>query len=660
MNNPLLYALNEPVRFADIALEHLPAAEQAAVARTQAQLQQIYQVPAAARTFTNTMLAYDELLDQLGQTTSFLFLLMSVCANAPRRDQARASVEALEKFGNQLALDEDLYRAVKEYAQTPEAAALGGWQAKFLHETVRNFERDGFALPKPERDELKKLQDQLTELGNQFYKHIAEHQDELVLTEAEMAGLPADYQQARRRDDGSYTVGLDYPSYQPFMQYAHNAEARKQLYIKFLNRAKATNLPVLADILRLRRQVAQRLGYPTYAAYRQAVLMAKQPRTVWDFENDLWAKVRPKAQADYQELLQVKQGQEATAQALMPWEQGYYRTQLLRDKYSVDHEQIKEYFPLDRVLDGLFAICGRLFGIEFTEVPNAPLWHPEARYFEVREAGQLLGRLYLDLFPREHKYNHAACFPLIQSRQTAQGRQLPVLALICNFTPPTPGKPARLRHSEVETMFHEFGHALHVLLSTSPVGVYAGTNTVRDFVEVPSQLLENWAWHYDSLQLFARHWQTDEVLPRSLSAKMLAAKNVGAGLHVQQQIFYGSFDLTLHDGYDPDGPETTTDVLRRLQNQLTLVPYVEGTHFQAAFGHLTGYAASYYSYLWSLVYAEDMFGEFAQQGILQPQLGQKYRQTVLAKGGSEDELGQVVAFLGRPPQAEAFIRSLGL
>jgi thimet oligopeptidase len=664
MNNPLLFLPNQVVDFQNIKTEHIREAVDFTIQKLDKKLQNIYHIDGNERNFQNTMIAYDELISQLTVMNSILFLLSSTVSDDELRNKSREAVEELEKYGNQLALDEQLYKALKQYSQTQEASQLIGFQHKLLKETIRSFEKNGFALPKEQRDELKEIQNQLSEQINLFYKNIAEYQDYLIVSEADMDGLPEDFKKQHQQEDGTFKITLDYPSYTPFMQYATSEQARKKLYIKYLNRASDTNLDVLKQVLILRKQLVVLLGYPTYAAYRQEDLMSKKPKNVWDFENKLKEKIKPKAQEDYKELLNIKREKtgDSNVQIVNPWESGYYRTILLKEKYNVNPEQVREYFALDNVLKGIFMISEQLFEIKFVEISSPSVWHEEVRYFEIRNSleDRLVGKMYLDLFPRPNKYNHAACFPLVQGRTMQDEYQIPVLALVCNFSKPTDSKPSLLRHAEVETLFHEFGHALHVLLTKSPVAIFAGTNTVNDFVEVPSQLFENWAWNYESLSLFAKHYQTNEILPQILFDKMLSAKNLGIGIFTQQQIFYGTYDMTLHDDYQPNTGNSTTDIIKKLQNEITLFPYLEGTHFEAAFGHLMGYAASYYGYLWSLVYAEDIFAVFEQKGIMDKEIGIKYRNLILAKGGSEDEMQQLIDFLGRKPNEEAFLKSLGV
>ena len=280
--------------------------------------------------------------------------------------------------------------------------------------------------------------------------------------------------------------------------------------------------------------------------------------------------------------------------------------------------------------------------------------------FEVYKDGKLKGRFYLDLFPRDNKYKHAACFGIKKGKTTVNGYQIPTAALLCNFPEPTAGKPSLMPHSQVSTFFHEFGHVLHHMVTTADLMSQSGTSVSRDFVEAPSQIFENWIWNYDALKLFAKHYETREVLPEELFNKMLAAKNVGSGLAATRQVFLGMYDMTLYDKFDPFGNKTTTDVLREVHNAVRLIPFDEGTNFQAAFGHLRHYASSYYGYMWSKVYAQDMFSVFEENGILDKETGIRYRDIILANGGSKDELELVMEFLGREPNNEAFLKELGL
>ncbi|KAA0242298.1 MAG: hypothetical protein EDM72_10650 [Chlorobiota bacterium] len=575
---------------------------------------------------------------------------------------AQESNAEFSKFFNEISLDENLYRAVKDYSETAEAKSLKGYKSRFVQKTVEDFERNGFALSKEKRDELKAINDKLSDLTILFQKNIAEVNDYLIVNEAEIDGLQEDYKNARRQEDGSYKIDLTYPSYIPFMKFSNSESARKKLYTLYNNRAATKNPEVLIKVLMLRQQMAELLGFKTYAEYRTGDRMAKTPQNVWDFENNLIDRLKEKARIDYDELLAVKKVKQKsdTINVIQPWESSYYNNILLKEKYELDQNQVKEYFEINNVIDGLFQITQNLFGVEYEEVKDPSVWHKDVRLFNVKQDGKIISRFYIDLYPRPNKYSHAACFPMIGSKETDNGLQLPTATLVCNFPAPTADMPSLLPHGDVETFFHEFGHVLHSVLTKTKLSSQSGTSVSRDFVEAPSQIFENWTWNYESLKLFAKHYKTGEVLPKELFDKMLAAKNVGSGLANTQQVYYGVFDFTLHDKYDPTSSEPIVEVMKGLQNKITLYPYLEGTQMFAAFGHLMGYAAGYYSYLWALVYADDMFSIFDKNGIMDKATGLKYRDIILANGSSRDELEMVKEFLGREPNQDAFFKAIGL
>lgn len=660
--NPLVPAFNQPVQFGKATPTDVRAATTAVVADTKASLAAIYQVPAGKHTFANTLLPLDRLSGRLDQVGGTISILSNASPDSAVRNTAQRSLAALSRYGNELAADEKLYQAVKDYSKSSEAKALSGPRKKFVTETVEDFERNGFALTAEKRGELKAINDRISQLSLDFGDNIAAYKDYLLVSEAEMAGVPDDYKKARPKEGAQYRIDLDGPAYGTFMKYAASDDARKRLFMKYNNRAADKNLTVLQQVLVERQKKARLLGYPTYAAYQTSSRMAKAPATVWDFETKLVSRVKEKTAQDVQELLAMKRAvlKDASVATLSPWEASYYNELLMKNKYQLDAEQVKEYFELNHVVDGLFQTTQHLFGVKFNELKGASVWHKDARMFEVQRDGKVVGRFYLDLFPRANKYTHAACFGIVPGAATAQGYQLPTAALLCNFNAPTADKPALMSHSQVVTFFHEFGHVMHNLLTTAELASQSGTSVKRDFVEAPSQILENWAWNYDALKGFAKHYKTGEVLPKPLYDKMWAARNVGSGIAASAQIFYGTLDMTLHDRFDPTGAETTTDVVRRVQNQLTPFPYVEGTSMQAAFGHLTGYGAGYYGYMWSKVYAEDMFSVFEKNGVMDQRTGLRYRDLILAKGGTDEELTLVRNFLGREPNQDAFFKSLGL
>lgn len=661
-SNPLLYQFNQPVKFDELQVEHVKAATETAISRAKTTLEKIYNVPEGKRTWENTMLVLDELENDIFNAIGVIYLMGNAHPDDAIRLAALDGVSEFNEFSTELGLDEKLYQAVKDYSQTEEAKQLTGYKKKFVEESVRGFERNGFALSKEKREELKVLQNKINDLSQEFQKNIAEQNDFLIVEEKDMEGLPEDYKKLRRQEDGTYKVDLSYPSYQPFMKYAVSEPARKALYIKYNNRAADKNLDILKQLIIERNKLADLLGYKTYAEYVVEERMAQTPRNVWDFENNLIEKVKEKARKDYEELLEVKREylNDQSVDVINPWEASFYSNLLLKNKYEVDAEKVKEYFEINNVIQGLFYIAQNLFDVEFEEVKDADVWHEDVKLFNVKQNGKVISRFYFDLHPRKNKYSHAACFAMTKVKLTADGYQMPSATLECNFPQATDEKPALLPVSDVETFFHEFGHVLHNVLSKSELATFAGTSVARDFVEAPSQIFENWVWNYDVLKMFAKHYKTGEVLPKELFDKMYAAKNVGSGLATCQQVFYGMIDMTYHDGFNPDGNETTTDVVKRLQNEVTLYPYLEGTNFQAAFGHLTGYAAGYYGYLWSNVYAADMFSVFEKNGVMDKETGRRYRDIILAKGATEEEIDLVKEFLQREPNPDAFFKSLGL
>ncbi|MBS3774467.1 MAG: Zn-dependent oligopeptidase [Bacteroidales bacterium] len=660
--NVLFPEFNESIDFNNLTAGQIKEAKDETISYVEKIIREITDDKKEQRTYHNTLRRFDDLINELERVHSSIFLMAYVHPGAEIREESLNSIKELSRLENRIKMDVELYQAIKDYSQTEEATRLEEAAKKFLDDTIRDFEQNGLGLPEEKRTEIKKIQDEISELGIQFESNITAYQDSLIVGEKEMEGLPEDYKQARKTEDGNYKIDLTYPSYFPFMKYSESDRARKELSRRFKNIASDKNLEVLINLLKKRKKLSRLLGYGSYAAYILENRMAENPSAVWDFEQTLRDKVYEKAREDYEKLLdKKKQKTEGNPQKIEPWEATYYKTLLLREDYQLDDEQVKRYFELDRVIRGLFEVAGKLFGLEFKEVENPSVWHEDVRLFEVYSEGQLRGRFYMDLFPRDNKFNHAACFTIIPGKETEKGYQKPTATLVTNFPRPTKESPALLPHSDVVTLFHEFGHLMHDLLTKAPLSAQSGTSTKRDFVEVPSQLFEHWAWEYESLNKFAQHDQTGEKLPKALHQKMLDTKNVDSGLFVLQQIFYAMLDMTFHDRYDPDNDfRSTTEVVKELQNNITLFDYMEDTHFEAGFGHLYGYAAGYYGYMWAKVYAEDMFSLFRKSGNFNARLGEKLKKEVLERGASREESRIVREFLGREPGYDAFLESIGM
>ena len=662
-NNPLIIPFNNNFDFKNIKPGHIAESTDYVISQADFIKNEIIQIASTERTYENTLVRIDDIYSVIESVWSPGYLMGSVHTSEKIRNEGLEASKKIENYITKLSLNEDLYNAVVAYVTTAEAKSLKGFRKKYLDDLLLDYKRIGFTLSKDKREKVKAVLDVLTDLGLEFDKNIRAAQDTLFLDPKDLAGLPDNYKKERLQNNGKYAIDMTYPSYVPFMDQAESDEAREALRFKFNNRARTDNIGVLNDILRNRMKMVKLLGYNSYAEYRTEDRMARNPKNVWDFENDLKQQLREKAENDVAEMLTIKSVRLGkNTKTIHPWEAGFYENQVKLKKYNLDREEVRQYFEFNNVTEGLFTIYQQLFNVRFEKVQNPSVWHEDVQMFSIydKTSGALIGNFYLDMFPRANKYGHAAAFSVVMGKMTENGYQKPATALVCNFPKPTDFQPSLLTHENVETYFHEFGHLVHGVLTTSRLISYAGTSVARDFVEAPSQMLENWVWQKESLSLFAKHYETGEVILEELLDRMIAAKNINSGTKALQQIFYGIYDFTLNDGFDPDGNKSTTDLIKELKNEITFYPYQEGTHQQASFGHLNGYGAAYYGYKWSEVYAQDMFSVFETNGILNPDIGLKYRKIILEKGGTVDPFELVKEFLGREPNSEAFLRSMGI
>lgn len=628
--------------------------------RAESALEAVARMPASNRTFDNTPWALDQIASDLSDQTASDTFLKYVSISSVTRLAGNECETLLGQFSVDMYSREDLYRALKEYAAKGEA--LNGEPKRLLDKELLDFKRSGLELPKETRDEISGLRKKLVELEATFGKNINEYKDFALFDKSELEGLPEDFVARLERVDEKYKVGLDYPDYFPFMENSTNPAARKIMEGKFNDRATLQNLPVLKEVLALRLKAARLLGYPTHAHFILEDRMAKDPKTVAAFISRLRKKLKVLGRAELKTLNALKsdvEGRTSDGQ-FHAWDWRFYDNQLKKSKYSVDSQKIKEYFPADFVTEQMLSVYQKLLGLKFRRVMDAATWHPDVKLFEITDAagGEPIAYFYLDLFPREGKYKHAAAFSMIVGRQLPDGRyQKPVSSMVANFNKSTKNRPSLLTHDEVETFFHEFGHIMHQTLTRARFGRFAGSATARDFVEAPSQMLENWVWDEEVLQALSGHYlDHTKKLPPELLGKMLAAKNVNSGLVHLRQLLFGSVDQLYHG----KPPSDTSAAYARLSADIAMIPTSPGTHPEASFGHLMGYDAGYYGYLWSKVYAEDMFSRFKADGVLNPVLGRRYRTEILEKGSSRDEMDSLKAFLGREPDETAFLESIGL
>ncbi len=638
----------------------------AALQKARYGLEKIVAIPDGRRDFANTVAALDDIIVQLRLDTEFLQFMAYVSPDTDLRDRGHRAEQDVQDFVVELGKREDVYKAIKAYADTnPD---LEGEEKRLLEHTLRDFRRSGMALSESDREKLTTIQKEINKLSLEFEKNIREDDTRVPLTKDELKGMTDEWLETQPITEGVYLVGLDYPSFLPVMDYCEVEATRQKVWTLYKRRGGQKNVKLIEKIIELRAQAADLLGYEHPADYETEIKMAKSADNVLKFYEMLRPQLRKKALLDFAEYQHAKREHTGDENAtLQPWDQSFYEKRLMRDKYAVDSEKVREYFPLNRVIDGLFSITQSLYGLKYEDVTSEAkergfdLWHEDVRMFEVtdKDSGEVLGEFFIDLHPRPNKYGHAAQWGLHPRKEWGDGRvQKPVAALVCNFTKPTADKPSLLSHDEVETFFHEFGHCLHSLLTEVKYGEFSGTSVARDFVEAPSQMFENWVWDAKVLGTFARHYKTDEAFPDELLQGMLKARHLGSGMKAEHQVYYGMVDMTYH--LQPEGKVDTTAIGLALFGEIELYDPVPHTHFQAAFGHLTGYQAGYYGYLWSLVYAQDMFQRFRELGMLDPEAGKYYRQKILARGGTMDEIDMVRDYLGREPKMEPFLRHLGL
>lgn len=641
-----------------------------AIKEARASIARIAAIPNAERTFDNTVGAIDDLLARFGERTEMFVFMSNVHPDSAVRADSQAAEQMYNDFLIEVSQDEGLYNAVKAFAAMPAAASLEGEQKRLLEFTLRDYKRAGMSLPKDKRDELTKVQKEIGKLIIEFNKNIADDETVVLLTRDELAGVPEDIYANLPNTQGVYAVSMAYPVYIPVMENCTNELTRQKMWMAYKRRGGKTNVGVLERVLKLRAQEAQLLGYKNNAEYAIEVRMAKTQQAVEDFYAKLRPLVRAKAQQDMALFTKTKReltgNQTATTQ---PWDYVFIRNQLLKSKYAVDGEKVREYFPMQACIDGLFSITQSLYGLEYRDVTatkggtaERPLWHPDVRLYEVydKSSNSLLGEFYLDLHPRENKYSHAAQWGLVQHKLWSDGRvSTPLAALVCNFSKGTPDRPSLFQHEEVETFFHEFGHCLHTIVSEARYARFAGTGVERDFVEAPSQMFENWVWDPTTLATFARHFKTNEPLPKALLDSMIAAKNVGSGIDAENQFYYAQYDLAIESS--SDGNVDSTKIANDLYPVVTTYDFrPEGTYFHASFGHLMGYNAGYYGYMWSKVFACDMARRFKELGMLSPEAGMYYRKKIISRGGTMDAMDMIKDYLGREPKFDAFVEDLGL
>ena len=673
--NPLLQSYDLPP-FSAIRPEHVKPAIEQILADNRAGIARILAEQGANPSWDGLVLAMDELHVRLGAAWSPVSHLNAVCNSAELREAYEGCLPLLSAYWTELGQNRELFKAYEALAASPAAANFDVAQKTILEHALRDFRLSGIDLPAEQQKRYAEIQARLSELGSRFSNQLLDATQawtKHVTDEAALAGLTdsarAQMQQAAQAKglDG-WLISLEFPSYFAVMTYADDRALREEVYAAYCTRAsdqgpnagQNDNGPVMQEILDLRQELARLLGYANFSALSLATKMAESPEQVLHFLRDLAVRSKPYAQQDLDQL-KAYAAEQGCAQ-LQSWDSGYYGEKLREARYSVSQEALRAYFPVDKVLSGLFAIVQKLYGIQIRELHDFERWHPDVRLFEIEENGQHVGRFYFDLYARANKRGGAWMDGARDRRRDAAGQLIaPVAYLVCNFTPAVNGKPALLTHDEVTTLFHEFGHGLHHLLTRVEHAGASGINGVAwDAVELPSQFMENWCWEPEGLALISGHYETGAPLPQDILEKMLAAKNFQSGLMMVRQLEFSLFDFELHTSHG-DG-RSVLDVLNGVRDEVAVMRPPAYNRFANSFAHIFagGYAAGYYSYKWAEVLSADAFSRFEEEGVFNPQTGAAFREAILAKGGSQEPMALFVAFRGREPSIDALLRHSGL
>ena len=632
------------------------------------ELAQLIAIPLAKRTYDNTAGVLDQLVafSNACINAAIAATLHMVHPDEQVRNQAQATVLKTQNFLiDQIFTNADLYRVFKEYCDCiAPKENLRPDQLLFLEETMDNFRKSGLELSNEQRAQVIKLKKEMVELELLFDKNIAHDQSTVAVRQEELAGLSPDFiDNLQKTEDGLYILGIDYPTYTQIMENCNVEQTRKQLWRAFNNRAYPANKEILEQLIAKRYELAQLLGFTTYAALELHDQMVKSPERAATFMNELNVRAQKKAERELKEFSKTLPDSISltTNNKLKPWDVAYLKNQYKKSTFNIDENKIAEYFPVQHTIDSLLAIYQTFFSLEFKQLEACGLWHSDVKLIEVidKSKNQLLGYLFLDLFPRPNKYNHACEHSIIPVTYNAQGLpNLGVSIVIANFPKPTGTKPALLKLKDVTTFFHEFGHAMHALLGRTKIIAFAGTNVKRDFVEMPSQMLEEWLWDPAILKMVSKHYQTGDSLPDAIIDTILKTRTFDSGFFIARQLLLANLSLE----YFNNGPLVNLDqVFKKLFEQFMAgIQFDEDDHFYASFGHLTGYGARYYGYMWSKVFAHHLFAHIKREGLLNPVTGQRYIAAVLSPGGSKDPNDLLYDFLGMAPNQDAFLLDMGL
>ena len=673
MSNPLL-DMQELPAFSSIKPEHVEAAIDTLLADNRKAIDQLLKTVDNPDWF-NMIEPIEEMDDRLSRAWSPVSHMNSVVNSDELRAAYNACLPKLSEYSTELGQNLELFKAYEAVYQKNEG--LDDPQKKVLENALKDFRLSGIDLPEDKKKRFGEISQSLSKLHSQFEENLLDATNDWfkrIGDESELQGLPESAlglarQNAEQRELEGWVLTLDFPSYYPVMTYADNASLREELYRAYNTRASDQaeksewdNSSIMDEILALRHEQAELLGFDNFAEKSLAKKMARSTDEVFAFLNDLAARSRPQAEKELDELKQFAKNEFAIDE-LNPWDIAYYSEKLRQQKYNFTQEEVKPYFPVDRVIQGMFDIISELYDVSFVQVEGIDTWHPDVRFYEIRDDEGVRAKFYFDLYARPKKRGGAWMDDCASRLKTSQRSQLPVAYMTCNFTPPVDGKPALLTHDEVETLFHEFGHGLHHMLTRVDYSAVSGINGVAwDAVELPSQIMENWCWEKQGLSMISGHYETGAPIPDDLFERMLAAKNFQSAMIMVRQLEFSLFDFRIHAEYDPQKAGRIYDILNEVRRQVSVIYPPEWSRFAHGFSHIFagGYAAGYYSYKWAEVLSADAFSMFEENGVLDKSTGKRFLENVLEKGGSEDAMDLFVAFRGREPEIDALLRHSGI
>ena len=622
--------------------------------------------------FDNCILALELASKELDSVTSVFFNLYHACTNPDIDKQVGPISEKLAQFGNDIQLSEKVFTQVKKAWEIIDKSQLNKEQLKLLEETYKGFTRNGALLSNSDKEKLREIDQKLASLGPQYSQNLLKATNSFSLNikdEATISDLPKSViatakEEATKKNEDGWTFTLQAPSFMPFMKYMNDRELREKMWKAYSSRAldgELSNREICKQIAQLRNSRAQLLGYKNHADFVLEKRMAKQVSTVESFLEELKTPSMTAAQKDLKELKEFMKSQENVEFEIMPWDFSFYSEKLKQHRYNLSDEELRPYFPLEKAIEGIFVHGEKLYGLKFEKSNDISTYHEDVEVYRVTRNQEHIGLLYLDIFPRENK--KAGAWMTNYREQGFDGNEVkrPHVSIVCNFSKPTKDTPSLLTFYEVQTLFHEFGHSLHSLLSSCYYQSLAGTNVLWDFVELPSQLMENWTYEKESLDLFAKHYQTGESIPEELIDKLWAARNFQAGYSSLRQISFSLVDFAWHgdiENKDLD-PEAVEKVALK---DVQLLPKIPGTNFSVGFSHIFagGYSAGYYSYKWAEVLDADAFEAFKEKGLFNQEVATKFYDEVLSKGGTDDPATLYRNFRGKEPDSKALLRRSGL